>query len=355
MDQVNVPLRSGNVAAFNAAFAAAIADLNGATVYIPPGIYLTNDWVGFDLAEDKNVNLIVRGLSGFTFIRSNNQNEATLRMHTSSGNARGILVEDLVLEGGREGLSLRQVAYSRFNRIWFWGAKNDSLHVELGIRNVYHECRFDESAQGIRTGVEADAAVFISSEDTVSHCNFGEYSGGIIINGGNMLFDNNVGADCFTRRAIWYDYINDVLVDQAANLLPIKAAIILWQGSANINGFTGKATIRFVSAFRAYELLINGCRVQTDQDISGFIGFVNIVAGGATQCALHISASDFVWLGGRSGYFVADDSAAINHAMISAQLTVYSGSTVTALSSSAPALLNPGGQDNLVVTRTFAR
>lgn len=354
-DQPNPALRTANTAAINAAIAAALASPNGGTVYMGPGIYLTNNPVGLNLAADTNCNLIIRGLSSMTFIRSNNQSAATMRFHTSSGNLRGIVIEDIVIEGGREGLSLKWVAYSRFNRIWFWGGKNTSLQSEVGIHNVYHQCRFDESAQGIRTGVEAEACVLVSGQETFSHCNFGEYSGGIIVNGGSYRFDHCDFNDCTTRRAVWHSYVDNALVDQSANLLPMKAAIIVWQGSAVVNGCGGKATVRFLSMFRAYEVLINGSRIQTDQDIGGFIGFINHVPGGATVTALNISGSSFVWLGNRSGYFIADPENALNHAMVDAQLTVYAGSTITPLGTSAPALLNPSGQDNLVTTRTFTR
>jgi hypothetical protein len=353
-DQANVPLRTANTAAINAAFAAALADLNGATIYIPPGIYLTNDAVGVDYDDDLNVSIIVQGLSGFSAIRSNNYSAPTLKFHTTGGNLRGIVIRDLLLRGGREGLSLRQCVYNRFENIWFWGSRDCGLRNEIGARNVFSKCRFDEGAQGISTGVEADSLVFSSCEDIVEDCTFGEYSGGLIFDGGSNTLRGGAFADTFTRRAIWHSYVTNSTIDQSANFLPHKAAITLWQGSLAINGVNGKAAHRFVNALRAYELLINGCRIQTDQDFA-FVGFVDVVTAGGTELALKISGSQFVWLGSKSGYFIADPDNILNHAMIDAHLTAYSGSTITALSSSAPNLLNPGGQDNLVTTRTTTR
>jgi hypothetical protein len=353
-DAAQVTLRTNNVAAIRAAFAAALADPNGATIIIPPGIYLLNDWVGINIAEDRNTSIIVQGSSGFSSLRSNNYTAPTLRLHTSAGNLRGIVVRDIHLRGGREGMSLRQCVYNRFERIWFWGSKDVSLLNETGARNVFFACRFDECAQGISTGVEADSLVFASCEDILQDCTFGEYSGGLIFDGGANTLSGGAFADTFTRRAIWYRYIAGAVNDQSANLIPMKAAIICWQGSLTINGVSGKAAHRFVSAFRAYELTINGCRIQTDQDFA-FTGFVDVRTGGGTEVALNISGSQFVWLASKSGYFIADPDNVLNHAMIDALHTVYSGSTVTAIGTSAPNLLNPSGQDNIYTVRTFPR
>lgn len=354
LDQANPALRSANRAAIQATWAKALASPNGGEIEAGPGVYLTNDFTGLDLHEDRNVSVTFKGVGGFTAILSNNQEAAAMQLHTSSGNLRGITVERIVLRGGREGLSLRQCAYNTFERVWFWGSKNVGLNNEVGARNTFHKCRFDEGAQGTGNGTTADALVFTSCEDTLSDCTFGEYSGGLIFNGGANSIDNCQFADTFTRRAIWYSYVDGVIIDQAANLLPMKAGIILWQGSLSINGAHGKAAHRFVSAFRAYELLINGVRMQTDQDFD-FTGFVDVRTGGGTPLALKVSGCQFVWLGGKSGYLVADPDNVLHDAMIDAQLTAYLGSTITPLSSSAPSLLNPGSENNLVQLRTFQR
>jgi hypothetical protein len=353
-DQANPSLRTANTSAINAAFEWVLDQPNGAELEVGPGIYLTNGFTGIDVAADLNVNLIMRGLSEWSSIRSNNLSESTLGFRTSAGNLRGIEVHNLVLRGGREGLSLRQCCYNTFNRVWLWGSRDAGVVSEVGASNNFHRCRFDEGAQGTGSGTTADALVFTSCEDTLSDCTFGEYSGGAIFNGGANSLDNCSFRDTFTQRAQWYSNVDGSLINQAANLLPMKAGIILWQGSLSLNNCHGKAAHRLISAFRAYELSINGAQIATDTD-RDFEGFIDVRTGGGTKLALKISGSQFIWKGGKSGFFVADPDNALEHAMIDAQLVVYAGSTMTALSSSAPALLNPGSEDNLVVTKTFPR
>ncbi len=352
-EQASPALRSANVDAINRCFAEALAAPNGATIYMGPGIYLTNDAVGYNLTIDKNVNVIVQGLSGWTSIKSNNLSVATLQFRTTSGNLRQLYVRDIILRGGREGLLLVWVAYSVFERIWFWGSKNFGLQNEAGNGNVFYKCRFDESAQGTSSGVEADAALLVSCEDTISHCNFGEYCGGVLVSGGASVIDTCIFHDCTLRRAIWFNYVTSAIVDLSATLIPLKACVTMYGSSLNIVGCYGNTRTRFVTAFRAYELVMSGVRMQTEQGGVGFNGFVEVYAGGGTELALNIAGSTFVWLGS-SGFFIKDDSA-LNHAMVSAQLVLYSPATMTALSSSAPTLLNPGAQDNLVVTRAYPR
>ncbi len=354
IDQPNPSLRSANTAAIQSAFAAALSTPNGGTLEVGSGIYLTNGFSGINVARDMNVNIILQGVSSASMIMSNNYTAPTLGFHTSAGNLRGFVVRDLILRGGREGLSLRQCAYNHVERVWFWGSRDVGLLNEMGSTNEFVGCRFDEGAQGISTGSEADALVFTSCEDTLRDCTFGEYSGGLIFNRGSNALDNCAFRDTFTRRAKWHSYVTGADLDQAANLLPMRAAIINWGSSLSITSPHGKAAHRFVSAFRAYELLINGARMFADLDFP-FTGFVNVVTGGGTPLALKISGSQFIWPPGKSGYFVADPDSALHDAMVEAQLTAYPGSTITPLGTSAPSLLNPSGQNNLVTTRTFER
>lgn len=354
-DQPAAAMRTANRLAILAAIAWVLGSPNGGEIEAGPGVYLTNGFTGIDTDQDLNVNLVLRGVGSNTLIQSNNLEESTLGFRTTGGNLRNILVENLTIRGGREGLSLLWVAYSTFRNLWCWGSKNFALQNEAGNGNLFHKVRFDESAQGTSNGTLADAALFIACEDTLSDCNLGEFSGGLILDGGSCVVDGGIIHDCTTRRAVWHSYTDNTDHDLSATLLPMAASIIVWQGSAVIQGINGNTRTRFVTAFRAYELVINGIRMQTEQGGVGFTGFVNVITGGGTKLALNISGCSFVWIGNASGYFIADPDQALDHAMVSAQLTVYAGSSITPLGTSAPALLNPNGQDNLVTLRTFTR
>lgn len=353
-DQPAVALRTANVKALQAAFDWVLTS-GGATLLIGPGIYLTNGAVGYSLSIDVNVGLVLKGLGAFTLIQSNNYNEPALRFHTSGGNIRALLVEDLTIRGGREGLSLVWAAYNRFNRVWFWGSKNFGLQDEAGNGNYYDDCRFDESAQGIGNGTEADACLFVSCENTLSRCNLGEYAGGVIFNGGvSTIEGGTLFHDCVYRGRDYFSYLLGKTVSISATFLPLKASVILWDGSAVLNGLHGNFNHRFLTCFRAYDVIVAGSRLQTLTTPTPFVSFIEVVTAGGVELALNVQSSTFVWLGSNSGAFVKDDGS-LHDALIQAQLEVYPGSTVTPLSSSAPALLNPSGQNNLVMLSTFRR
>jgi len=350
-DAAQVTIRTGNVTAFNAAIAAARAHPNGGQVTFGPGVYLTNNPIGLDVHADTNVNLVFQGTSQYDIIQSNNLSLPCIRFHTDSGNLRNLTMRDFTVRGGREGISLTWVAYSRFERIWFWGSANVGLQNHAGNGNVFAFCRFDESAQGTSNGTEAEAAHFISCEDSVSHCNFGEYCGGLILNGGDMAVDNCLFHDCKYRGRDFHDYLAGVDVAIAAPFMnAIAASIVCWQGSASLSQIRGNCIGRFISTFRAYELVISGSRFQTDQGSNTFIGFINLVKSGGTECALNVGSSTFVWTANQTGggYFIADPDAYLHDSVIEAQLVVYTGSSITDLGIR-------GGFNNYANLRTFTR
>jgi len=353
-DQANVPLRTANTAAIQAALDAALA-AKGGTVLFGSGIYLTNGQVGYDRSDDINANVIIQGVSAFTEIRSNNYTQPTFVLATTGGNIRGITMRDLVIRGGREGLSLRWCAYSRFERIWFWGSKQWGLQDEAGNGNVFLACRFDEGAQGIGTGVEADAALFISCEETVACCNFGEYSGGIIINDGVVNIVDCLFHDCQYRGAATHSYLSNTdFTLGGGELLTRTASITIYGGVGVIKGCTGSVQARFVLAFRADELVMNGGRVQSVSGGSpGFQGFIEVYTGGGTVAALNVTGCTFTMH--TSGFFIKDVDAVLHDSIVQAQVITYPTITMTAISSSAPKLLNPGTENNLLQLKTFAR
>lgn len=333
-DQAAVAMRNANVLAFNNAIAAARANPNGGIVTFGPGVYLTNNPVGLNVHTDTNCNLIFKGTSQYDLIQSNNLTLPTIWFHTDSGNIRNLTMRDFTIRGGREGLSLTWAAYSTFERVWFWGSANVGLQNHAGNGNAFIKCRFDESAQGTSNGTEAEACHFISCEDTLIGCNFGEYCGGLILNGGDNTVIDCLYHDCKYRGRDFFDYLANVnVVISGPFMNAIAASIILWQGSAVISACRGNCIGRYISTFRAYELIVTGCRFQTDQGSNSFIGFINMVKSGGTECALNIGSSTFVWTANQTagGYFIADPDNYLHDSQIEAQLVVYSGSQITDL------------------------
>lgn len=363
LDQAAVALRTANTTAWNAAIGAALAykaappDKGGGTVRMGGGIWLTNGLVGLVTNLDLNLGLIIQPNSANTLLISNNYTEATMAWRTTGGNLRELTVNDLVIAGGREGVSLAWLAYSFFNRVWWWGSKTFALLNEAGNGNKFNDCKWNESAQGIRNGTLADSVMFVSCEDTITNPAFGEFCGGVFINGGNSTIQNPLCHDAEYRGQNYFSYIDNVLVVIAATFLPITASIIVWQGSALLLGISGNCLKRFVTLFRAFDVLITG-RMQTVVDPPGagtFLGFIEVDTQGGTVCALNVDGLTCVWIGGKSGFFIKDTDNVMRSSTVRALLERYEGNFITPLASSAPALFNPNFQDNLLETRTFNR
>ncbi len=353
-DQTNDDLRTANTVAIQAALDTARA-AGGGTVFLGAGIYITNAAVGFNLSTDENVGVMVQGLAGVSMIASTNYTEPAMWFHTTGGNLRELVVQDIILRGGREGLSLFWVAYSNFNRVWFWGSKQWGLQDDFGNGNWFHECRFNEGAQGISTGVEADAAFFNGCEETLSQCNLGEYAGGILVTNGIVSINQCLFHDCQLRGAPVFNYEDDTNTVLGGGELVAKPSAITGYsgGSVLVSGCTGSTTARFILAFRLDELIVSGCRIQGVAGGSpGFQGMVETYAGGGTTPALHLTGSTFTFH--VSGFFVKDD-AELHDSAVQAQVITYSPATMTALSSSAPKLLNPSGENNWLQLNTYAR
>jgi len=359
--------RTANVVAFRAAFAAALGNIvslatdGGGVIYMGPGVYHTNDSVGYDLTVDLNVSVTLQGLGQISGIFSNNYAAAALKFSTTGGNIRDLLVQDVMLRGGREGLQLYWCAYSHFNRIYFWGSKNFALQDQFGGNNVFSQCRFDECAQGVN-GIEADAVFSGGSHDNFTECEFGEYCGGIVITTGNLAISNSRFDSCKLRRGKFFDYSTgtEKNVDGSSPASPTlylthPAAITLSGGRCLINACTGTSIARFVMAFRGQELTLSGCRLQTD---SGFVGFIDVWPNGvldpSIDLVLNINATTFMFEG-LSGYLISDAEDALHDSTVQCQVITVSPGAMTALSSSAPSLTNPGSENNLVNIRTFPR
>lgn len=364
---VPVEERSANVAAFRAAFAAALGNIEGlatdggGVIYMGPGVYHTNDWVGYDLTVDLNVSVTLQGRGQISGIFSTNYSAACLKFSTTGGNIRDLLVQDIMLRGGRESLQLYWCAYSNFNRIYFWGAKNFALQNQFGAENVFFQCRFDETAQGVN-GIEADAVFAYGAHDNFQNCRFGEYCGGIVIGTGNLAISDSRFDGCKLRRGIYFDYSTNTEKDVAggpvsgpAYYLSRPAAITLSGGKVLLSNCTGTSVARFILAFRGYELTMTGGRYQTD---TGFVGFIDVWPNGVVDSSidlvLNINGPTFVFEG-LSGYLISDAENALHHSTVQAQIITTAEAAMTPLSQSAPSLLNPSGQDNLVTLRTFER
>lgn len=350
--------RSRNVGALQAVCNLARA-VGAATVFLGAGWYYTNAAVGYKLTTDENLNVIFKGLgAGYTGINCNSHTEPAFWIQTTGGNLRFVFMQDIAIKGGREGLSLFWNAYSRYTRMRFWGSDNYTLQSQVGTRNVFDACSFDESATGALDGgtTKGDAVLLNQSQnEIVCSCNFAEFSGGIVVNGGAPLIAHCSFSDCTYRGRGFHDYATDTFVDPSATWLAlVPSSIIATGGRLNVVGCVGGIFTTFIGAFRQYELSVSGCQIQSGAGSSGFIN----VWSDAQDTALNIGGgTTFVLLSGSgSNYFISNlGPVTLHDAVIEAQIVVYPDDTLTPLSSSAPHLLNPGSENNLVNLRTFIR
>lgn len=361
--------RSANVAAINACLEEArvvrddtgVIRKFGGTVYMGPGVYYTNDAVGYDLAEDVNLGVTVQGLGPFpTMIRSNNNSRETFKLYTTVGNIRMFYMKDIALYGGRTGLSLIRATYNRFERIYFGGSDQFALQDYLGSGNVFDKCYTTDSAT--TGGGTAGAALFVACGDVMSNCTFGEGGGGIVVLGGGLQIDGGYGYGTYFRDTPNYtDYWTTPGSPSNVSLAYFAGEPAAFIGS-NCDFLI--SNLRFTTAKQF--LLSSGCQniaLANNQLFGGdstigpptlFEGFINCMDSfGAT--ALSISGGQFIWNAGTTGYFIKETAAVLHDSVIQTQLIDNTTATITALSSSAPALLNPGGENNLVTLRTFAR
>ncbi len=339
--------RTNNVLAIQAALDAAF-EAGGGTVLFPPGVYYTNDRVGYFIDFDVNCPVILRGLSQITMIYSNNDSACVLGFMTTDGNIRDVTVIDLMLHGGREGLLLYNCDYSVFERIWGWGSKNFSFQCQFCVGVDFVDCRFDESAQGNATGVEADAVLLVSCEAEFNEgTRWGEFCGGIVMSNGY----NQIGGlfhDCKLRRGVFFDYQTDTeIVIDGGVLLTRPAAITLSGGYCLLDECYGESVARWVLVFRGVELEIGDVRIQA---APGFVGFVDVWPDGsltsATNLALNMHGTyQFNEL---SGFLIGDLESSLQSAIVECQSIVLPGGAMTPISTSAPALLNPHFEENSV-------
>lgn len=351
---VTADRRTANVTAINAALAEVMA-AGGGTLYFGPGVYYTNAAVGFDLAADTNVAITIQGTNPFpgSMISSNSSTQENFKIYTTTGNIRNLYMKDMTFLGGRTGLSLIRCDYYRFERIWFWGADQFCLQMYQCYFDLFTDCYFTES------GSFGDAIFTLLCEAEFVSTTFGETGGGVVVWESTIkLVGGTFTQNCFYRSKGYTDYWTNPGSPANGSLASIageEAAIIAISGSLILNGVQFGAAHKSVMLDYATRALINGCLFSSDSANFVFEGFIHVRNNAQGLLALNIAGCQFIWNGADSGYFIKEPQALLHDAMISAQLDVKATATMTALSSSAPALLNPGSQNNLVTTRTFAR
>lgn len=362
---VGLPLSSsipGNEASFRANNDAALQNAidtvfnaGGGRIQLS-GIYYTSHAVGFNRTADTNVSVTIEGLGPWPCgIHSNSSTEPAFRVHTTTGNIRNLYLKDLMFRGGRTGLSLHNCNYCRFDNLYFWGSDGFALQSYAGAFNEFNSPYFTESA------ARGDAVLFVNGADEINGASFGELCGGIVGYGGGLTVHGGISYGCWYRGKNGFNYLTNSVEDLSAIQTGKQAAFTCIGGDLLLDGVRIGLGQQFVKLHSAYTVGINGCQVISGAspatppgDANGFEGMIKVTANPAARLALKISGSQFQWSGVDSGYFLSDTSA-VHDAMIDAQLIRDAAATITALSTSAPALLNPGTENNLVSLRTFTR
>ena len=352
--------RTANVVAINACLEAArvVRDDSGntpkfgGTVFMGPGVYYTNDAVGYDLAEDVNLGVTLQGLGPLpTQISSNNASAEVFKLYTTSGNIRMFYMKDIGLYGGRTGLSLVNANYNRFDKVAFFGSAQMALSNYLGFNNVFEACYFTDTSQ-----LGGSAAIFIGCSDILSNCTFGENAGSIFVYNGGLIVNGGWGYDMYFRNTANY---TDYWTTPGS---PVNVSLAFWAGetgafllsdsSIMFTGFRFTAEKKFISLSGAQDLVMSGCQIYSGTTFTGFIDLKTSLG----PTALSISGGQFVWNTGTSGYFIRENGAALLHdCMIQTQLVQQGTAVITAIGTTAPALLNPGVENNLYTVRTFVR
>lgn len=352
-------LRAANVRAIQAALDRALAS-GGGTVFVGPGVYLTDGPVGYNLAADINVDVTVQGLGPFgaSMIKCSSTTLPAFWLHTTTGNIRNVYVKDLTILGGLTGLSMVRCNYSRFYDLFFWGSHQYALQSYLGSENVFLSPYFTESAATLG----GDAYIGINSADELVNGSFGEACGGIVSLGGTLLIRGGVGYGCQFQGQDYTDYwttpgtpINETMAYFSGE----TAGIIVSGGDAMIDDLRWSLGKKFLRIDGAYNVSIADCYVSSGDSSSGgsgiLQGMIDIPTNPSARLALSINGGQYCFRSGDTGYFIQEAPGVLHDSVITTQLIVESGATLTALSVSAPALLNPGTENNLVQIRTFAR
>jgi hypothetical protein len=346
-DTVSADECTANTVALNAACAAIFA--TGGTLFFGGGgetgaVYHVNGPWGFVVTEDTNVRVTLQGLGPFpgALVYSNNTSQENFRLHSTIPNIRNIYVKDMQFLGGRTAVSLVRCFYSRFERCWFWGATQFAVQIAYGGDLVFHGCFFTE------TGAFGDALFLYAAQALFSDTTWGEAGGGVVMFDSALMIKGGVfQAACFYRGKDYTDYWTTPgtpVTQSLAFYYGEESCIIAANSDLDIDCRMYVVKIG-ISIDLGHNIKIAG---QFLTDGAAFEGFINVMRNSAV--ALKVDGQ-FRW-NFQTGYFIKEVAALLHDSMINAQF-INQGGTITALGTSAPALVNPGGENNLVTTRTF--
>lgn len=352
----------GNTAALRAAGDTAHA-LGGGTVNFSASVYYTADWWGYDVNADTNGSVKFKGAGGFpaTLIFALSNDQPNLKLHARTPNLRFVDVEDIQFEGGRQNLSLEIFFYSRFTNCFFWGAQQFAVQMHESGDNVFHGCYWNEL---VSAGSLGDALYIQSSHVEIIACTVGESGGGIVNQGGFLQLTGGRIFQSWYKGSPYTDYWTDpdapadVSLSGAVWFAEKPTLVASAEFGLQINGT--RISSRYLGLYCEYShrIVVDGVFWDSEPVVPGdghFVGFIkcyNYVG----DTALKISGQFILTSNGSvgdSGYFINEPSNLLHDAVIDAQVIVQPGCSLTPLSSSAPALLNPGSENNLVNLRVF--
>lgn len=348
--------RTANVIAINAALefmrvlkGGGQAPGPGGTLLMGPGVYYTNDAVGYDIAVDCNVGVTLQGLGPFpTMLSSNNLTREVFKIYTTVGNIRMFYMKDIAFYGGRTGLSLINADYNRFDRLFFWaGTAQFSLQEYLSYNNVYSECYFNEN--------NAASSAFLYSSGTIfANCIFGESCGAIFVYNGTLQVNGGSGYGMFYNNSpgFYTDYWTTPGSPTNVSLafwLNDPAAFLVSAGAVLFSNFRLGTVKKFISLSGARQLVMSGCSLDGgDSNVALFQGFIDMKQSFG-QTLINIGASIFHWNGGASGFFINEPFGVLNNASIVCQFDKEATGTIT-----DPNPI-PGGKNNYVSIRQIDR
>lgn len=354
-----------NTIAINQALAE-MQNNNGGELRFGPGVYVTNGAVGFEMSTDTNVGITIRGCGYFpTRIASVNMAEPCVRFHTTGGNIRGVIMENLTLRGGLHNLSLHRAAYNRFHNILFWGGRNNfegelvstawGVHSYLGQQNQFNNCWFYE------TGAHnTDSALFLSStNESLNNCTYGENGGGIVQRAGLITINGGTGYGAWYRGNNANKWLGLPLPNLEDGDLKIEAEDAAFftslGGTTIINGLQLSPPEIFATLRSAYIFQMNNCHIRSGSSPSApigsgrFKGFFNVIANNENRLALLLNGNTFHVRGnaqeGDTGYIIREDntlddgSREFKECIVANNILIAnSNATMISLADSAPSL-----------------
>ncbi len=307
--------RAANTAAIQAALDDLLASCGGELI-LGPGVYHTDGAVGFNKNIDLNIGIVMKGAGFFpAMIWSNESAEPCFWLHTTTGNIRSFVMENLVLRGGKHNLSLHRAAYNRFNNVWFWGLGEWGIHSYLGQQNQYNNCSFAEVAAS-----GSDSALFIScSHVSLNGCTYGELGGGIVGLSSTVTVNGGSGYGAWYQGNEGYRW--DTVATVALGIgTTDESAFTAVGGYLTLTGLSFGLGRAFVTTKSSYALIVTGCRVRSGSSpstpigSSQFKGFINVYANPLNRISLVVTGNSFHFRGnpsaGDSGYVIKQPSSA---------------------------------------------